>query len=213
MNKFIALAACLGLASASYGNQASPRVVLDYSPWFKLQYDYDFDWTWSTFFDMGPVSGKPELYFEKFSVNMTSSAEVGFSATFFDFYKYDIRTEFTPFDITPLIVTLRVVRPDAMIFSGSSFDFNIQLGYRIKLLEMSPSTTVNMKGIKRSFVNWIKDLTTSSNPSYTIYPSSLSHLDYHNKPTTYEDSFYSFSILNLLNYIVPSSSLSWYGDG
>lgn len=116
MNKFITLAACLGLAAASYGNQETPRVVVDYSPWFSLQYDYDFDWGWKTYYDMGPASGKSDLYFDKFSVNMTSSAEVGFTFTFFDFYQYDIRGSMVPFDLTPLMITLRIVRPEAMIF-------------------------------------------------------------------------------------------------
>ena len=38
---------------------------------------------------MGPAAGASDLYFDKFSVNMSSSIEVGFTATLFDFYQYD----------------------------------------------------------------------------------------------------------------------------
>ncbi len=130
---------------------------------------------------MGPASGASDLYFDKFSVNMSSSIEVGFTATLFDFYQYDIRGTFVPFDLTPLMVTLRIVRPEAMIFSGKPFDLNVQLGYRVKLAEIGTSTTVNMKGIKKSFVDWFKDLAAGTN-TYTIYPSQYSDLVYNSKP-------------------------------
>ena len=79
------------------------------------------------------------------------------------------------------MVTLRIVRPEAMIFFGKPFDLNVQLGYQVKLAEIGTSTTVNMKGIKKSFVDWFKDLAAGTN-TYTIYPSQYSDLVYNSKP-------------------------------
>lgn len=72
MNKVIAFAALLGVSLAAYTNEDTPRSVLNVAGVMDLSYVYSADLKYETYYDSGPVSGKPDLNFERASFNISS---------------------------------------------------------------------------------------------------------------------------------------------
>lgn len=200
MNKYVLFAALLGLAAAtpeveSYTNKLTPRTILDVTNVAKVTYFYDMDVAYTGIFDQGPVSGKPELYFAEIGVKLYSLIRVQFDITLANMYKYTVNMKCTPFSVTPIKLTTRFVRPEAVAAGTHPFDINIKGSHSVSLLQHKVYTTTNMALPKRSFVDWF--IAALNGQSYMPIPTSFADFVYNPLPVEYDDVSMSFDFATL----------------